>query len=174
VEKKEKEIVSEKAYQVAFDFEKNNHGCAQATISAITEIFDVNPIVFKTASPCSGGISNGGIGPCGAFIGGALIFGYFFGRDLNNKNVSGRKYKDRDLTNVLRKKFHSEYYGETCRDVQKAVFGHSFDLLTEEGKRNFEIEGGHICKCPDTVGKAVQWIVEILIGEAVPLKERGK
>ena len=66
-----------KIYKSAFNFEKESHGCAQATIKAIMDFFDIDDIVFKVASPCSGGLSNGGLGSCGGLLGGSLIIGYF-------------------------------------------------------------------------------------------------
>jgi C_GCAxxG_C_C family probable redox protein len=174
MKQKEKEEILERAYRVGFDFEKNNHGCAQATIKAIMEIFDVDPIIFKIASPCSGGLSNGGLGPCGALIGGTLVIGYFFGRGIENQHLSGRQFRDRALMNKLRGIFHEKFNGETCREVQKAVFGHSFDLMTESGRKDFEIEGGHILICPNVVGTAVKWIADILIEEGISFHNKIK
>ncbi len=171
MKQQEKEIILEKVYRVAYEFERDSHGCAQATVKALMEIFDIDPIVLKIASPCSGGLANGGLGPCGALIGGTMIIGYFFGRDINNIHISGRKFKDRKLMNRLRDIFHRKYQGETCREVQKDVFGHSFNLLTEKGKKDFDLENGHIDKCPNVVGTAVKWIAEILLEEGISLKE---
>lgn len=161
-----------KIYKSAFNFEKESHGCAQATIKAIMDFFDIDDIVFKVASSCSGGLSNGGLGSCGGLLGGSLIIGYFFGRNIDEAHISGKKFKDRKLVNNLRKEYYKEFDGETCREVQKSVFGHSFDLMTEDGRKYFENENGHMYKCPNVVGKAAKWIAEILIKEGVPLKKK--
>ena len=151
----------------AFAFERDSHGCAQATVKALIDYFPIEEILFKAASPCSGGIANAGTGPCGGFLGGALVIGYFFGRDFLHRTESGKNYKDRELVNALRTKYYEHYGGVICRDVQKAVFGHSFDLFDPEEREKFEVEGGHEKVCPSVVAKAVGWIAELLIGENV-------
>ena len=151
----------------AFAFEQDSHGCAQATVKALMDYFPIEKIVFKVASPCSGGIANAGTGPCGGFLGGALVFGYFFGRDIQHRLESGKNYKDRELVNALRKKYYEHFGGLICREVQNTVFGHSFDLFDPADRKRFEKEGGHEQVCPNVVAIAVKWITELLISENV-------
>jgi C_GCAxxG_C_C family probable redox protein len=159
------------AAKSAFAFERDSHGCAQATVKALMDCFPIEEIVFKVASPCSGGIANGGTGPCGGFLGGALVFGYFFGRDIHHKTENGSNYKDRELVNVLRKKYYEHFGGLICKEVQNSVFGHSFDLFDPADREKFEMEGGHAQVCPNVVATAVEWISELLIGEHVMPRE---
>jgi C_GCAxxG_C_C family probable redox protein len=167
-----KELLS-KLSASAFAFERDSHGCAQAAVKALMDYFPIEEIVFKLASPCSGGIANAGTGPCGGFIGGTLVFGYFFGRDFLHRQESGRNYKDRELVNSLRKKYHEHFGGLICRDIQKTVFGHSFDLFDPADREKFEMEGGHDKVCPNVVAAAVGWIAELLIRENItPRVER--
>lgn len=42
------------------------------------------PEVFKAASGLSGGVALTGEGPCGAFLGGAMLIGSLYGRSLDN------------------------------------------------------------------------------------------
>ena len=168
--KEQKQILLEGLHNSAWRFERESHGCAQATVKALHDYFPINDIVFKIASPCSGGMSNSGIGPCGGFLGGVLVLGYFFGRDIQHTNMSGREFRDRVLVNQLRERFQSNYSGLACREVQAFVFGHSFDLFNEEDKERFELEGGHTTVCPGVVGEAAKWVAEILLKEGIQTK----
>ncbi|MBN1834418.1 MAG: C_GCAxxG_C_C family protein [Spirochaetales bacterium] len=154
-------------FDSGFSFERDCHGCAQATVKALTDYFPIDELVFKVASPCSGGIVNGGTGPCGGFLGGALVIGYFFGRDLRNQNKSGRTFADRRLVASLRERYRTHYGSEICREVQRAVFGHPFDLYEQEDIERFEREGGHTTVCPKVVGTAVRWVAELLLEEGI-------
>ena len=154
----------------AWRFERESHGCAQATVKALSDCFLIDEIVFKIASPCSGGVSNSGIGPCGGFLGGILVLGYFFGRDIHHTHVSGAEYRDRVLANSLRERFQRKFKGLACREVQTSVFGHSFDLFNEDDKKRFELEGGHTTVCPGVVGEAAGWVAEILLNEGIQPK----
>lgn len=151
-------------------YEANIHGCAQATILALKEFFEIDDIILKTANSLSGGIAEGGKGNCGAFIAGALIFSYYFGRDIYSINQSGSDFKDKKLTRELRGKFYEKYNGEICHDIQKNIFGKSFDMLTQKGKKEMEKAGAHDDKCTVVVGNAAKWIAEILLAEGVPIK----
>jgi C_GCAxxG_C_C family probable redox protein len=155
----------------AFAFERDSHGCAQATVKALMDHFPIDEIVFKVASPCSGGIANAGTGPCGGFLGGALVFGYFFGRDIQHSTDSGRNYRDRELINALRDKYHEHFGGLICRDVQKTVFGHSFNLSDPMDREKFDLEGGHEKVCPNVVATVAEWITELLIREGIESRE---
>jgi len=166
-----KEDLLSKVSSSAFFFERNSHGCAQATVKALMDYFPIDEIVFKIASPCSGGIANAGTGPCGGFLGGALVIGYFFGRDIQHRRDSGSGYSDRALVNALRDKYHEYFGGLICREVQQSVFGHSFDLFNPEERERFELEGGHDVVCPTVVGTAVKWITELLISGGVGPRE---
>jgi C_GCAxxG_C_C family probable redox protein len=166
---KKKKILSE-AYDLGFEYEKNMHGCAQSAILAVKNFFEIDDIIFKSANSLSGGISEGSKGSCGAFLAGSIIFSYFFGRDIKSTNISGSKFKDKKLTNKLRKKFHEQYQAETCYKIQEKIFGRSFNMLTEEGKKAMNNAGAHEDKCTSVVGNASKWIVEILLEENIPLK----
>lgn len=152
-------------------FEQESHGCAQATVKALYDYFPVDPLVFKVSSPCSGGISNAGFGPCGGFLGGVLVLGSFFGRPIDKTHKSGRTFNDRPLVHQLREKYIEKYGGIVCRDVQKRVFGHSFNLLTEKDVQQFDVEGGHDTVCPNVVATAASWVAEILLDNGIEPRE---
>jgi len=171
VNNNQKQKILEEAYAKGFKYEKNMHGCAQSAILAVKNFFVIDDIVFKSANSLSGGISEGSKGSCGAFLAGAIIFSYFFGRDITSTDLSGSNFRDKNLTNKLRKKFHDKYKAEICSEIQKNIFGCSFNMLTKEGKKKMNKAGAHKDKCTSVVGNASKWIVEILIDENIPLKD---
>lgn len=166
----DKKSIFNQVYKLGFEYEKNMHGCAQSTILAVENFFEIDDIVFKIGNSLSGGIAEGSRGSCGAFLAGSIIFSYFFGRDINSTHISGSKFKDKKLVNILRQKFHKNYNGETCCEIQTNIFGKAFDMQTEEGKKAMKAAGGHKDKCTFVVGTASKWIMEMLINEGVHLK----
>jgi len=79
-----KEIL-ERAYELAFKYEAEYGGCAQATLASIFDVLDVDAEdAFKAATGLAAGIGLSTEGTCGALIGGAMAIGYFFGRDRKN------------------------------------------------------------------------------------------
>ncbi|MBN1468621.1 MAG: C_GCAxxG_C_C family protein [Fusobacteriaceae bacterium] len=76
-----KEILLEKVYQLAFDFEKEYHCCSQCTVAALQEVFQIkSKVLFSTSFALGGGFANICEGTCGALAGGAMIISYFYGR----------------------------------------------------------------------------------------------
>lgn len=159
---KNKKEILQRVYDAGFDYEIKIRGCGQATIRAIMDYFEVDKNIFKSVSTCYGGISGNGTGPWGAYLAAVILLGYFFGRDIENQNISGSAFKDRELVNEIRKKFYETYGGETCEDIQKKVFGRSFNINNPKEKKEFEKSGAHVDKCPYVVGTATKWIAEIL------------
>jgi hypothetical protein len=66
----------------------------------------------------------------------------------------------------LHDKFINEYGSILCKDIQKKIMGRSFNLWDPKDYEEFEKAGGHTDKCPDVVGKAAEWTVEILYDDA--------
>ena len=65
----------------------------------------------------------------------------------------------------LRSKFFEEFGGVVCKDVQKKIFGRSFNLLDKEDYKIFEKMGAHTDKCTDVVGKTAVWTADIILDE---------
>jgi len=165
-----KEEVLNKIYELGHHYEATIHGCAQSTILALKNFFEIDDIIFKTANSLSGGIAEKSEGNCGAFLAGALTFSYFFGRDVDSLDKSGSSFKDKELTRKLRQKFIEKYNGERCEQIQTDIFGRSFNMLTDKGKKEMEAAGGHDDKCTSVVGNAAVWIAKILLDEGISLK----
>jgi C_GCAxxG_C_C family probable redox protein len=161
-----KEILLEKVYQLAFNFEKEKHCCSQCTVAALQEVFQIkSEELFSTSFALGGGLANTCEGTCGALAGGAMIISYFYGRRPVEffKNISNKKANY--LTKKLYDKFVQEYGSCLCKDVQKKIFGRSFNFWDEKEKELFEKSGGHIDKCPVVVAKAAKWTAEIIFQE---------
>lgn len=102
-----------------------------------------------------------------------MVISYFYGRRPAEffKNIPNKK------VNYLTKKFYDrfvkEYGGCLCKDVQKKIFGRSFNFWEEKEKEIFEKSGGHIDKCPSVVAKTAQWTFEIIEEEINKGKEKA-
>jgi hypothetical protein len=69
------------------------------------------------------------------------------------------------LTKKLGEKFKAEYSSFLCDDIEKKVFGRSFDKWNPAEREKKEKMGGHKDKCPSVVGKASRWVAELILDE---------
>ncbi len=155
--------VAEKAYQLAFEYEANKGSCSQCVLAAIMDtIGGIDESVFKAAQGLSGGTVSCGTGTCGALAGGITVLGSRVGRtrqefdeDIKNRRVVeiGRKLAD---------KFIQTYGGITCKEVQTANMGRSYNLADPVENQQFAAAGGHAEKCASVAGNAARWTIEIL------------
>ncbi|MGD2250026.1 MAG: C-GCAxxG-C-C family protein [Candidatus Methanofastidiosia archaeon] len=161
-----REDILQKAYETAFQYEKELGNCPQAIMATMHDLFDIGgDSAFKSGTGLAGGGALAGTGTCGALIGGYMVLGMVFGRDqkayMSGKRA-GRAYK---ATKKLHDRFVTEFGGATCAEVQKSIFGRSFNLWSREEYKTFEEMGGHEDKCPDVVGKVAQWTADIILDE---------
>ena len=72
-------------------------------------------------------------------------------------------------TYALAKQYHHRFierYGSvTCRDIQMKLFGRPYYLLDNDDYVKFEQAGGHRDKCPNVVGDAAGWLIELMAKE---------
>lgn len=162
------------AYDLGFEFEKTYYGCVQAVLFPFRELFGIHESVIKAATSLSGGIARTARGPCATFTGGILVFGYYFGRGVDEFENRERSLKTGQLTLQLRERFIQEYGGYLCNEVQEKKFGRSYNLLDPEDYQAFQDDGAYTEKCPDVVGKAATWILDILLKEPDFLKQIEK
>lgn len=165
--KMSKEQLSEKAYKLGFDYESNNHGCAQCTLAAVQDTLGLgDDSAFKGASGLSGGVGRMGH-VCGALTGGVIAIGLSMGRerkDFDSDHIPQLYYTE-EVAKKLHDKFMEEYGTCNCREIQQKIFGRTFDLWNPGHWEIFEELGGHVDKCPSVVGKAARWTVEIILEE---------
>lgn len=131
-------------------------------LAAVQDVFGISSDdVFKAGHALAGGSGLTGNGTCGALSGGILALGCMYGRERENfaQNIM-KPYK---LAKELHDKFVEEYGSCICRDVQKKIFGRSFNLWDPSEYKEFEKMGGHKDKCPEVVGKVARWVAEMLL-----------
>jgi C_GCAxxG_C_C family probable redox protein len=171
MEKKEREELIQKIYDLGFQYEREHRGCAQCAVKAIQDGFGVvNEDVYKAASGLAGGAGECIDGPCGGYSGGIMMMSLFFGRTLSEAaSTKGRedKYASFHMASALHEKFLEHYGTVTCSGVQKKMFGRSFDLRKDEDKQAFRDAGAHhdSDKCCAAVGNGARWAAELILDE---------
>ena len=160
----DKEKKMEKAYQSGFKYERDYGSCPQCTFAAVREILGKeSKEIFKAIDGLAGGLGRTTNGTCGALTGGVAAISQRYGRE-DFPNL-GQREKCMALTKKLHDRFMEEYGSVICKDVQTKIMGRSYDFWNPKEREEFDKAGGHTEKCPDVVGKAAKWTVEILMDE---------
>ena len=162
---RKKQEAMEKAYRTAFDYEREYGGCSQCVVAAVSETAGpISDEVVKASHALAGGGALTCRGTCGALAAGMLALSASHGRDRENFG-NGRFINSYVLAKKLQERFVEEFGSTACPDVQTRIMGRSFDLWDPQDYKAFEAAGGHADKCPDVVGKAAMWTVEVLLDE---------
>lgn len=158
--------LSEKAYRLGVEYEKRFHNCAFSAVKALRDTLNMEyewPVdrVYGLA----GGVGLTGEGSCGALSGAALILTLLCSPKAGYESISrDQRYKVYEMVSELVKKFLKEYGGCTCKRVQEAIFGRSFNLWNPDDHEEFVKAGAHEDdKCPHVVGNSAKWTVELLL-----------
>ncbi|WP_455278856.1 C-GCAxxG-C-C family protein [[Eubacterium] cellulosolvens] len=160
----DKEKKMEKAYELGFKYERDYGSCPQCTFAAVSEILGKeSKEIFKVIDGLAGGLGRTTNGTCGALTGGVAKISQRYGRE-DFPNL-GQREKCMTLAKKLHDRFIEEYGSVICKDVQTKIMGRSYDFWNPKEREEFDKAGGHTDKCPDVVGKAAKWTVEILIDE---------
>ncbi len=161
---------AQKAYDLAYKYEKEWSVCSQATIKSLLDVYNIdNNDYFKVLSGFGGGGADQGDGMCGAYLAGVFFLGLHFGRNISDIGVDpddprGSK-KNRILKPLVIKlhdKFIEKYGTVTCSMIHRKLYGRPFHLLDKDEKQKFELAGGHDWGCTSVCGSAAKWTVEIL------------
>jgi C_GCAxxG_C_C family probable redox protein len=150
--------------------------CPQSAITPIQEVFGgIDDDVFRASFGLGAGGALSSKGICGALAGAIMVIGVCWGRGMKDleKPVNRRCF---ELTRVAIEKFEEKYGSILCHEIQKKIFGRSFDLFIPEDREAFLAGGGHDDKCPGVVSFAACIAAEmILSGDIVlPKKRRRK
>ena len=163
---KSKEQLIEQAYCLAFKYEAELGSCPQCVLAALNETLNiVDEITIKSADALAGGSALSTRGTCGALIGGLLALGSLTGRSYSDFKSGKTKRRVFRYAKKLYDRFIEEYGSPNCRDVQKKLFGRSFDLLNPDEYEAFEKAGAHVDKCPSVSGNVARWTAEIILEE---------
>lgn len=159
--------ILEKLHDLAFQNEKEFHGCAQSLLAAVQDVLGMaDESVFKCATGLAGGIGISTKGTCGALIGGVMFLNLRYGRERKNISDPERiRFKSYQLARRLQQKFIQEYGSPICHEIQEKIFGRSYKLYDPAEFQEFERAGGHDDKCTEVVGKAARWVGEIFLKE---------
>ena len=150
-------------HETGFQAEKNERGCCQCVLLGVKDLYDVPPEVFKAASGLSGGVALTGEGPCGAFLGGAMLIGSLYGRSLDNLSDKRSMSKAAAHVRKFKQYFDAEYGSFNCADIQRKIMGRGgFKLYLSDEYQAFESLGGHRDKCTNVVGQAAVWLVKTI------------
>lgn len=163
---KSKQELLEKAYRLAFKYEAELGSCPQCVLAAIKETLDVgDEDTIKSADALAGGTSLSSRGTCGALVGGLLAISSIVGREYDDFKAGKNKRRVFKYAKILYDRFISEYGSLLCCDVQKKLFGRSFNLLDKKEYEEFEKAGAHVDKCPSISGNVAKWTVELILDE---------
>lgn len=145
-----------KAAEAAYVYERTYHGCSQCVLAALQEALGLGSRdSFKAATALAGGIARMG-STCGALVGGLMGIGMAFGREVLEDSATSQGYaRPMELGGEFCRRFEKEFGSTRCWDIQKSLFGRSFDLRDPQGREAFRQAGGYE-KCPYVVGKAAE------------------
>lgn len=155
------------ASQQAVEYERKYHGCAQCVLAAIQDAMELPGLdVFKAATGLCGGV--GCLGEtCGALTGAVLGIGLMVGRERSDwadeEKVHWQNY---EMVREIHGRFVKEYGGVSCRNIQKKIFGRSFDMWNPSERKEFGKLGAHsshCSSCSHVVGNAAAWAVQVML-----------
>ena len=161
------ENLIKKIGDLAHYYELVYHGCSQCVLKALQDSLVIGDnLTFKAASALAGGVARAGE-VCGALTGGIMAISLVHGRDRLEETATSEAYlRAINLSTKLFEKFEREFGSVRCFDVQKKIFGRSFDLKKEEDRQAFTKAGGYGPQgCPQVVRKGAMLAAEIILKE---------
>jgi len=169
LEKKKANEAAKKAYQKGKEYEKTYRGCSQCVIAALQDVLGVgSDDVFKAATGLAGGTGLTCDSGCGAYMGAVLILGSILGRERKNfSDPEEVRFRTHKLVRKFRDQFIREYGSVICRDIQVRVLGRYYYLPDPQEFEKFHNAGAHDIHCPEVVGKAAQWMTEMIQEESL-------
>ena len=159
----------DKVEKIAHEYEYKYHGCTQCVLGAFRDIFGEEIItdrVFRAGSGLCGGVACSGHA-CGTVTGGMMVISLFYGRDFQNFQDEDKMLEGFKLGQPLIDKTEKEYGNINCYDIQDKLTGRHYSCWSEEEQKIAEENGLHAKICPEVVGKAARWTMEILIDEGL-------
>ena len=149
--------------ETAYEYERVYHGCSQCALAALQAGLGLgNQESFKAATALAGGIARMGA-TCGALVGGIMGISLAFGRDVLEESTISQGYaRAMDLSAELCGRFEKEFASTQCGDIQKSLFGRSFDMRDPQEREAFRKAGGYE-KCPQVAQKAAELAAAVIL-----------
>jgi C_GCAxxG_C_C family probable redox protein len=176
-----KRELTERAFQVGFEYEKKYGGCAQCCFAALQVVLDRREpeanAAFRMLSTMAGGCASMGDGSCGAYLGAAAFIGYLAGRtrdeiaDPGVEQVSDEERSARygelcgraDAVAIkLYRQFIDKYGTVVCHSIHRKLFGRPFFTKDPEEYQKFQAAGAYDQACTSVVGDTARWTIEVL------------
>ena len=150
-------------------------GCSQAVLAALQEglnIGDLKTLKSATVLPGGGGWRGE---TCGALIGALMALGLVTGRD-NLENTDKYSYAmdiSQDIIEEFKNElrvtfgFNANLQSTLCWDIQKNIFGKSYNLACQADRQAFLDDGGRTKKgcgttCAVAAGVAARKLLELI------------
>lgn len=161
-----------RAYDLAFQNEKEYGSCPQAVLAAIKDLFGGIPDdLIRAGHGLAGGTALSTEGTCGALSGGVIAISHFFGRP-REKFGKERFQRDYDLAGILYEKFQNKYGSPLCKEVQETLMDRAYKIWDPDEYEKFEEQGAHVDKCPSVTGTVAKWTAEILMDNGIRPMEK--
>ena len=126
-------------------------GCSQAVLLALQEGLSIGDNEsFRAATVLSGGVSRRGE-TCGALLGALMALGLVGGRKrmYDTPVYSAACMEGDEMAKDFQRRVEIEFNFKEplkttlCWDIQRGIYGRSFDLRDDEQRNNFYACGGH-------------------------------
>ena len=156
----EKQKLADQVYETAVCYELDYGCCPQCVLSAVQETIGlIDNQTIKAAHGLAGGGGLMGKGTCGALTGGLMALSVKKDRD-RDKFDKGRFINNYDKGRLLVEKFHKEFGGITCEELQKKFTGKTYDMWKADEYALFDKDRG--LKCAHATGTVTKWVIEML------------
>jgi C_GCAxxG_C_C family probable redox protein len=155
----------------ALEFDKLS-GCSQSVLLALQEELGIGDHEsFKAATVLSGGVARHGE-TCGALLGGLMALGLVAGREdiRDTATYAAAMVPAEQIIKEFKRRLQAEFgFKEPldttiCWDIQKRIYGRSFNLNDPKDYKDFLAMGGHGDQgCPKVCAVAAEVTAEKLI-----------
>ena len=131
-----------KKADIAIDTFNNNRNCAQSVVGAYAEQYNLDKdTLYQMATAFGGGMGHSN-GVCGAISGGLMVLGL--------------KQYDKETTYAKTRHLMDEFIKRNgTRDCEKLI---GVDLMTEEGKKKFKLDGTKKKVCEKCIADVIDII----------------
>ena len=163
---REREEILLKVEQTAAEDERAITGCARSVLHALVEHLGIgDKEVIKAAAPLAGGVARSGH-LCGALMGGIMAMGLAYAPSILRGALEVPGYaKAMELAGVLCDRFKSEFGALNCQEIQRLMWGRSWNLREPSEREEFLRPEFHD-RCGDVAGKAARLAAEIILENA--------